>query len=89
MKRIILFVAIALMMGMAVQAQEFRVNFAGAKPGIIDFVTAALQRDGDEFIQGTQENWTRRQEGRALDDGASFIVDAKNGFVRFDKRHSA
>lgn len=70
-------------------AQETRVNFKGAQPTITDFVTAALMRDGDEFIRGTQENWTRRQQGKSLDNGASFMVDVKNGFVRYDKRYTA
>jgi hypothetical protein len=88
MKKYILTV-IVLMMGLAVQAQSFRVNSKGSSPNISDFVTAVLLRDGDEFIRGTQENWTRRQQGKPLEDGASFTVDAKNGFARFDKRYSS
>ena len=81
--------AIALLTGVAIYAQDTPVNFQGAKPTITDFVTAALQRDGDEFIRGTQENWVRRQQGKPLEDGASFTVDVKNGFIRYDKRYTA
>ena len=84
-----LFLAIALFMGVAMQAQDTPVTFKGEKPTITDFVTAALQRDGDEFIRGTQENWVRRQQGKPLEDGASFTVDVKNGFIRYDKRYTA
>jgi len=80
---------VAMLIAISVQAQETRVNFQGAKPSITDFVTAALQRDGDEFIRGTQENWARRQQGKPLEDGASFTVDVRNGFVRYDKRYTA
>ena len=84
-----LLTSIVLLMSITVQAQRFHVNAKGANPNINDFVTAVLLQDGDEFIRGAKENWRRRQQGKALDDGASFIVDVKNGFARFDKRYSS
>lgn len=88
MKKTILF-AIAIMMYMAVQAQGIRVNYSGKTPTITDFVTAYLsQEDDEEMINGIREDWTRRQQGKALGNGASFTVDVKNGFIRYDKRYS-
>ena len=79
MKKTILF-AIALMMGMAVQAQGIRVNYKGAKPTISDFVTAYLsQEDDEEMIRGIREDWGCHQQGKALSDGASFLDDEDIG----------
>ena len=89
MKKTILF-AIALIMSMAVQAQGIRVNYKGAKPTISDFVTAYLsQEDDEEMIRGIWEDWQCHQQGKALSDGASFLVDVANGFVRYDKRYAS
>ena len=80
---------VALMLGVAVQAQGIRVNYSGQKPTITDFVTAYLsQEDDEEMINGIREDWTRRQQGKTLSNGASFTVDVKNGFVRYDKRYT-
>ena len=87
MKRLT-FIICQLLFSVALMAQETRVNFQGAQPVITDFVTASLMRDGDEFIRGAQENWNRRLQGKPLEDGASFMVDVRNGFVRFDKRYT-
>ena len=92
MKRYIsmFFFAIVLMMGMAVQAQGIRVNFRGARPTISDFVTAYLsQEDDEEMIRGIREDWASHRQGRALSNGASFTVDERNGFIRYDKRYTA
>ena len=80
---------VALMLGVAVQAQGIRVNYSGQRPTITDFVTAYLsQEDDEEMINGIREDWTRRQQGKALSNGASFTVDVTNGFVRYDKRYT-
>ena len=89
MKNVFLF-AIALTMSMAMTAQGIRVGFKGAKPTISDFVTAYLsQEDDEEMISTIRDDWECRQQGKVLSNGASFVVDARNGFVRYDKRYSA
>jgi hypothetical protein len=88
MKKTIL-IAIAFLLGMAVHAQNIQVNYKGANPTISDFVTAYLsQEDDEEMIRGIREDWTRHRQGKALSNGASFTVDVKNGFVRYDKRYT-
>ena len=89
MKKYILMAA-ALVMSLSVMAQQnIRVNFSGARPTINDFVTAALSHDGDELVKDVTENWTRRRQGKPLEDGVAFTVDVKNGFARFDKHYTA
>lgn len=89
MKKIVLF-AIILEMSMSVQAQGVRVNYKGDKLTISDFVTAYLsQEDDEEMIRGIWEDWQCHQQGKALSDGASFLVDMKSGFVRYDKRYAS
>lgn len=86
----LLLMVIALLMGLAAQAQSIRVNYSGAKPTIADFVSANLsQEDDEEMIKGIWEDWTSHQQGKALSNGASFTVDVKNGFIRYDKRYTA
>ena len=89
MKRIMLF-AMAMVLGLAVQAQGIRVSYKGANPTISDFVTTYLsQEDDEEMIKGIWEDWQSYQQGKALSNGASFTVDVKNGFIRYDKRYTA
>ena len=88
MKKII-FIVIALMTGMTILAQGIRVHYSGKNPTIADFVTAYLsQEDDEEMINGILDDWTHHQKGQALSNGASFTVDVKNGFVRYDKRYT-
>ena len=88
MKRILLF-SFAFLAGVALMAQGIRVNYSGKTPTITDFVTAYLsQEDDEEMINGIREDWTCRQQGKTLSNGASFTVDVKNGFVRYDKRYT-
>ena len=56
MKKLFLSI-VALMLGVAVQAQGIRVNYSGQKPTIADFVTAYLsQEDDEEMINGIRED---------------------------------
>ncbi|MBP5422726.1 MAG: hypothetical protein J6Y78_09835 [Paludibacteraceae bacterium] len=61
------------------------VNYKGQKPVITDFMTAILSQ---EDIAGTfrqmADDWKKYQKGQPLDKNRSFIVDTKNGFVRYD-----
>ena len=89
MKRVILSV-IALVASLAVQAQDIRVNYTGNRPTINDFVTAVLSQDDlGEALDDVKHNWERHQQGKPLEEasGASFTVDVKNGFVRYEKHY--
>ena len=63
----------------------FPVSFKGTSPNISDFVTAILSQDelGDALGYAS-DNWTRRKEGRKLDDNVTWTVDERNGFIRHD-----
>lgn len=89
MKRVILSV-IALVVCLAAQAQDIRVNYTGNRPTINDFVTAVLSQDDlGEALDDVKHNWERHQQGKPLEEasGASFTVDVKNGFVRYEKHY--
>ncbi|MCR4958005.1 MAG: right-handed parallel beta-helix repeat-containing protein [Prevotella sp.] len=86
----VLLFAITLLMGLTAQAQGIRVNYTGSRPTINDFVTAYLAQGGDdELISSIRKDWKSQQQGRALSNGASFTIDVRNGFVRYDKRYTA
>ena len=87
MKRVV-FSLIALAACLAVQAQDIRVNYTGNRPTINDFVTAVLSQDDlGESLDDVKNNWERYQQGKPLAEGsgASFTVDVKNGYVRYEK----
>ena len=70
--------------------QGVRVNYKGVRPTIADFVTAVLSQDDlGETLNDVKVNWMKRQQGKPLDNGVSFTVDVKNGFIRFDRRYTA
>ena len=76
---------------MAIQAQGFRVDYTGSKPTINDFVTAVLSQENlGEALNSVKNNWARYQQGKPLEEGsnATFNVDVKNGFVRYEKHYS-
>ncbi|MBR1520937.1 MAG: hypothetical protein IJ635_06840 [Bacteroidaceae bacterium] len=64
---------------------QIDVKFKGAQPTISDFVSAILsQEDLGESLGAISNDWTRRQQGRKLNASASFIVDERNGYIRYD-----
>lgn len=81
-----------LLMGISpfLKAQEeedwsFPVSFAGARPVISDFVTAILsQEDIGESLGEMQVNWQLYLAGKTLPADRSFLVDQKNGYLRYD-----
>ena len=88
--RFFLLIAFMLVITLSAQAQSIRVNYQGTRPTITDFVTAYLaQEDNEEVIKSIKEDWKCQQQGRALSNGASFTVDTRNGFIRYDKRYTA
>lgn len=66
------------------------VNYKGQKPVITDFMKAILSQ---EDIAGTfrymADDWEKYQKGQQLDKNRSFIVDTKNGYVRYDLADSS
>lgn len=89
MRRIIS-LALLLVLTAAAQAQTIIVDSKGELPTISDFVTAIVSQDNvDESLANVGQNWKLRQQGRTLQDGVSFIVDQRNGYVRYDIRYSA
>lgn len=72
-----------------------RVNYQGAKPTIIDFVSAylapAAEDDEDamecgEGVAWLQQAWENHRKGLKQSDHVSVTVDAKNGFVVFESK---
>ncbi len=70
-------------------SMTFPVKFSGARPGISDFLSAILsQEDTGEALANVNKNWLLRRQSRQQEEGASFIVDERNGFIRFDHRYA-
>ena len=92
-----LFLTLSLCFTLLASAQsEITVKFQGAKPGIADFVTAYLQptygEDGeetiDEYVNGLRAAWQRHRAGKPQHEGATFTLDAKNGFACYESRYT-
>ena len=87
-KSVLSFVAL-LLMALAVHAQDYIVvNYSGSRPNINDFVTAILaQEDIGESLGNMADNWELLQQNYPLREGATFLTDIPNGYVRFDSRY--
>ena len=90
MKRI-LFTAVLLLCTLPLlRAQEeedwsFPVKYSGPRPTITDFVSAILSpEDIGESLGEMSGNWDLYLAGKALPADHSFVVDTKNGYVRYD-----
>ena len=78
------------LMAVAAQAQEdyIVVKYSGARPNILDFVTAILsQEDTGEALGNMADNWELFRENRPLREGATIMTDVPNGYVRFNQRY--
>lgn len=65
--------------------QNINVSYNGQRPVITDFVSAILsQRELNEALSNVRDNWNRRRLGQQIEDGAKFIIDEQNGYVRYD-----
>lgn len=73
-------------------AMAVEVKYAGQKPGIVDFVTAYYNQEAREQEIGLGEDmtdlWDKHLKNSALDEGEKVTVDAKNGFVSFEKTYA-
>lgn len=65
------------------------VPFRGKQPTIIDFVDDHLRgEDIGEALGELRDMWKLYRLGKTLPKGKSFIVDVKNGYVRYDSKYS-
>lgn len=61
------------------------VKYAGAKPGIADFVTAWIGEEPEDELNGTMyEIWQKHLNNKPFDKNQKVTVDAKNGYVCFE-----
>ena len=61
------------------------VKYSGQRPTITDFVSAFLTpEDIGESLGEMSGNWNLYLAGKALPKDHSFVVDTKNGYVRYD-----
>lgn len=71
-------------------AQDFEewslpVSYSGQKPVITDFVSAILApEDIGEMLGEMKDNWDLYKAGKPLPQGRSFLVDVKNGYLRYE-----
>ena len=73
----------------AMAQQSISVSYKGQRPVISDFVSAILsQRELNEALSNVRDNWNRRRLGQQMPEGVEFIVDERNGFVRYDIAYS-
>ena len=92
MKKFAILALLLLGISPLLRAQEeedwsFPVKYSGQRPVITDFVTAILsQEDIGESLGEMKDNWELYQAGKALPKYRSFLVDLKNGYMRYDSR---
>ena len=91
MKKILVSAILLLGMSSILKAQEneeswsFPVTYSGSRPVITDFVSAILSReDIGESLGEMKANWDLYLQGKKLPEGRSFLVDVKNGYLRYD-----
>ena len=79
---------------LAMAAQDaIRVNYKGARPTITDFAWAFLfsdEEDEDECDQeataGIEQALSRHLEGLPQEEGVTFKIDEKNGYILYESR---
>ena len=93
MKRISLAILFACL-SWALMAQEvIKVNYQGARPTIKDFAQALLSsgdvddNDCDESSNAAARAFERFQKGEPLEDGETFTLDQKNGFLLYESKY--
>ncbi|MBO4464579.1 MAG: hypothetical protein J5797_10365 [Prevotella sp.] len=90
MKKKILSMVAVLLMAVTAQAQEdyIVVKYDGARPNILDFVTAILSQDDlGESLGNMADNWELLRDHYPMREGATILSDVENGYVRFDQRY--
>ncbi len=90
MKRIFIsFFAFTLVLSLSAQ-EPIRVYYKGASPTISDFVNAVLSQDDiGEVMENMKSSWQLRQKGKRLPAGKKFVVDSRNGYIRYDAKFTA
>ncbi|MBR6190092.1 MAG: right-handed parallel beta-helix repeat-containing protein [Prevotella sp.] len=84
-KKALLLATLLLMAAVAMAQQSISVSYKGQQPVITDFVNAILsQRELNEALDNVRNNWNRRRLGQQMPEGVEFIVDERNGFVRYN-----
>ena len=92
MKKIVFLAILLLGVSPLLRAQEeedwsFPVRYSGQRPTITDFVTAILsQEEIGESLGEMKDNWDLYVAGKPLPKDRSFLVDTKNGYMRYDAR---
>lgn len=78
----------------ALMAQEvIKVKYQGARPTISDFANAILfsgevdDNDCDESSNAAARAFERFQKGEPLEDGETFTLDQKNGFLLYESQY--
>ena len=94
MKKIFLLVAFAAMTIKASAQNDFRVNYQGASPNIVDFAWAFLFSDDDdeeecdqEATAGIKNALMRYRQGKPQDEDVTLTVDTKNGYMVYEFRY--
>lgn len=66
------------------------VKFAGQKPGITDFVTSYIGDEPEDELTGLLYTmWQKYLKNKPMDTNEKVTVDARNGFVCFEKTYPA
>ena len=61
-----------------------KVTFKGKSPTIVDFLTSYLSVSEDELRGHLAVEWDKYLKNEPLDKGVAFLVDQKNGYIRYD-----
>lgn len=61
------------------------VTFKGQSPTIVDFLTSYLSISEDELRGSIVHEWEKYLKNEPLSDGVTFVVDQKNGYIRYAK----
>ena len=94
MKKFFMLVAYVVMTITANAQDDFRVNYQGASPTIVDFAWAFLFSDDDdeeecdqEATAGIKNALMRYRQGKPQEENVTFTVDTKNGYMVYEFRY--
>ena len=94
MKKFFMLVAFVVMTITANAQDDFRVNYQGASPTIVDFAWAFLFSDDDdeeecdqEATAGIKNALMRYRQGKPQEENVTLTVDTKNGYMVYESRY--
>ena len=94
MKKFCMLAAFVVMTITANAQDDFRVNYQGASPTIVDFAWAFLFSDDDdeeecdqEATAGIKNALMRYRQGKPQEENVTFTVDTKNGYMVYESRY--